>query len=122
MSEALIEFVDAMDWCWIDRRFEDLANYLAPDIVMVAPGGKVRLEGLDASVESYREFMARSEIRRYVTSDHVVTERGDTAVVEYSWSMSWDGGGSHTASGREVLVLARPDGGWRVVWRTQLPA
>ena len=79
------------------------------------------MEGLDAAVESYREFMSRCDVSRFVATDHVVTERGPMAVVEYDWDMAWDDQGTkHEATGREVLILAQRDEGWRVVWRTQL--
>lgn len=116
-----VAFVGEMDRCWMERRFDALARYLADDVVMVAPGGQIRMNGIDAAVGSYREFMSRSEVTRYETSDCIVTERGDAAVVEYGWDMAWESGGeTHEATGREVLVLACRAGEWRVVWRTQI--
>jgi hypothetical protein len=36
--------------------------------------------------------------------------------------MAWVAAGAeHNETGREVLVLARRDESWRVVWRTQIP-
>ncbi|MEI9849899.1 MAG: nuclear transport factor 2 family protein [Sphingomonas sp.] len=122
MIDELIAFTKQMDRCWMERRFGDLSGYLADDVVVVAPGGKHRIAGLDAAIESYREFMSRSDVDRFDSSGHVVTQRGATAVVEYDWDMSWtDQDASHVAEGREILVLAQRDHGWRVVWRTQLP-
>jgi ketosteroid isomerase-like protein len=123
MADALILLVEAMDRCWIDRRFDDLSAFLAPDIVVVSPDGGTRLQGLPAAVESYRSFMARAKIAWFASRDHVVTERGDAAIVEYRWDMAWRSeGGAHEASGREILVLSRRDGSWLIVWRAQLPA
>jgi ketosteroid isomerase-like protein len=122
MSTVLIAFVESMDRCWTERRFDDLAAYLSRDVVMVAPGGRARSEGLPAAIDSYREFMARSQIERFSPSGFTVTERGVTAVVEYGWDMAWHSEGvSHEATGRELLVLTRMAEGWRVIWRTQLP-
>ena len=121
-AEELIAFAKNLDRCWIERRYQELDNYLAPDVTFVAPGGQARTEGLADAVESYREFMSRAVLRRYKTSDYVVTERGDTAVVEYAWEIAWESAGeSFAEEGRDVLVLARRNGGWRAVWRTQLP-
>jgi ketosteroid isomerase-like protein len=122
MSEDLIGFVYAMDRCWMECRYDDLASYIADDVVMVAPGGQGRIAGLDAAVGSYREFMARARVHHYQTSGHAVTRSGNAAVVEYGWDMAWDSdGSSHKATGQEVLVLSQRDGNWRVIWRTQLP-
>jgi ketosteroid isomerase-like protein len=123
MPEALIAFIQDMDRCWVERRFGELSAYLADDVVMVAPGGRQRVEGADAAIDSYREFMSRCELSRFDSHGHVVTRNGDTAIVEYDWNMAWsDQGTDHEAKGREILVLAHQDRGWRVVWRTQIPA
>ena len=123
MADDLVAFVAEMDRCWLERRFDDLSAYIADDIVLVAPGGEPRIEGVAASIESYRAFMGRCEVGRFETRDVIVTERGDTAVAEYAWDMAWtDHGEAQAAQGREVLVLARGRSGWRVVWRTQRPA
>ncbi len=48
--------------------------------------------------------------------------KGDTAVIEYQWSMAWTSAGvDYRDICREVLVLASRGGSWRVVWRTQIP-
>lgn len=119
-QEDIIAQVRAMDRCWLERRFDDLKSYLAEDAVFVTPNGR-RVEGGDAAVESYREFMSRSQIHRYQAGAPVVTLKGDTAVAEYGWDMAWDSEGqSYEAKGREVLVLTRQGGAWSVIWRTQL--
>ena len=122
MTIDFISFTARMDRCWMEGRFRDLEAFLAEDVVFVAPGGEQRSEGLSTAVESYRQFMSHAQVKRFETSDHVVTPRGDTAVVEYRWQMDWAAGGvDHSETGRDVLVLARRDDDWRVVWRTQIP-
>jgi ketosteroid isomerase-like protein len=67
--------------------------------------------------------MSHAKVNHFQTGDHIVTLRGDTAVVEYRWEMAWTAtGADHTETGRAVLVLARRDEGWRAVWRTPIPA
>ena len=123
MADDLVAFVQQMDRCWLEQRFDDLARYIAGDVVMVAPDGRGRMQGLGPAVDSYREFMTRCRVEAFDDRDHSVTLRGDTAVVEYAWTMVWhDATTRHDDQGREVLVLARRDHAWRVVWRTQLPA
>jgi len=119
MANDLIAFVKGMDLCWMERRFDDLSAYLADDMVMVAPDGRHRIEGRDASIESYRDFMSRCEVSRFDAHDHRVTLRGAAAIVEYGWAMAWlEQGMAREAQGREILVLAQRDEAWRVVWRT----
>jgi len=103
MSAAeFISFVDSLDRCWMEGRFDDLHAFLAEDVVFVAPGGKPRLEGIAQAIESYRQFTSASQIKHFETRHHFVTERGDTAVIEYAWEMTW-------VSGRGAL-RSRPRG------------
>jgi ketosteroid isomerase-like protein len=121
-TDDIIAQVRAMDRCWLERRFDDLKSHLAEGVVFVAPNGH-RSAGRDAAIEGYREFMGRSEVRHFQTSEPVVTCHDDTAVAEYGWDMAWDSNGqSYDAKGREVLVLSRAAAGWSVIWRTQLGA
>jgi len=123
MTHDLAAFARALDQCWLEGRFDELAHYLAPDVVIIAPGGQHRMVGVASAVESYRDFVQRSRIRRFDTSDYVVTEQGGAAVVDYAWEMEWESGGApRAAQGREILVLSRLPAGWRVIWRTQIPA
>jgi ketosteroid isomerase-like protein len=117
-----ITLTESMDRCWMEGRFPDLEAFLAKDVVFVAPGGEHRSEGLAQAIEGYRQFMSHAQVKHFETSDHIVTLRGDTAVVEYRWQMAWTAGGAdHNETGSEVLVLSRRGGNWRVVWRTQIP-
>jgi ketosteroid isomerase-like protein len=121
-DDDLIVFAKNMDRCWMERRFADLAGFIADDVVMVAPAGSDRMQGLGAAIASYREFMSRCEVRRFDTGNHHVTRHDAAAVVEYEWDMAWnDQGTEYQAKGREILMLAREAEGWRVIWRTQIP-
>jgi ketosteroid isomerase-like protein len=123
MADELITLAKELDLCWLERRFDDLAAFFADDVVFVAPGGEHRAQGREAAVASYREFMGRSEIKSFQASDHVVTEAGSGAVVEYRWDMAWSGQGpSQELSGQEIFVLGRFPAGRQVIWRIQLPS
>lgn len=122
LAADFISFADRMDRCWMEGRLPELAEFLAEDVVFVAPAGTPRSEGLAPAIESYRQFMSHAQVNRFQTSDRIVTVRGDTAVIEYRWQMDWTAAGADRAeNGREVLVVARRGEGWRVVWRTQIP-
>jgi ketosteroid isomerase-like protein len=119
-EEELIAFVETMDRCWLERRFDDLNAYLANDIVLGAPNG-AELVGAEAAIESYRAFMSRSTVDLFDAFDWEVTVRGEAATVRYAWRMRWTSEGkTHDETGREALVLSKRPEGWRVVSRTQM--
>src|ERR1039457_3586262 len=122
MSEAeFISFVEQLDRCWMQGRLQDLEGFLAEDVVFVAPGGKLRSAGIGKAIESYRQFLSQAKVSHFETHDHFVTQRGDTAIVEYAWQMAWVAAAvEHREVGREVLVFACRNGNWRVVWRMQI--
>jgi len=69
-----------------------------------------------------RQFASLAKVERFQSGEHVVTTRGDAAVLEYEWEMIWVSSGErHHETGREVLVLSRRNAYWRIVWRTQIP-
>jgi ketosteroid isomerase-like protein len=117
-----IRFVKEMDQCWLDRRFDDLRDHFADDVVMVSRGYVRRFTGADACVAGYRDFMEAARVQRFEPIDFVARDFDGGAVVEYRWGMDWESGAeAHTATGREILVLSRAAEGWRIVWRTQIP-
>lgn len=123
MDDAeFIALIEALDRCWMQGRLPDLDAFLAEDVVFAAPDGKHRIIGIEQALESYRQFISHAQVTRFQASDHFVTRSGDTAIVEYAWQMTWVAAEvEHNDTGRDVLVLARRDENWRVVWRTQIP-
>jgi ketosteroid isomerase-like protein len=121
-DSEFISFAEALDQCWMQGRPQDLAAFLDEDVVFVAPGGEVRKAGIAHAIESYRQFMSQAKVLHFRTHSHQVTHRGDAAVLEYEWEITWVAAGTeHHDKGRDILVLSRRDNGWRVIWRTQIP-
>src|SRR5215207_7722821 len=107
---------------WRNRRYDELAALFDEGIVMALPGFVGRVEGREALVESYREFMERATLTDYKEQPAVIDIWGDTAVASYQWEMQWlVGGVPNHAAGHEVFVFGRTSAGtaeWRAVWRT----
>lgn len=111
----------AMSAAWRERRYDDLATYLAEDMVFALPGFNGRLEGATAVVASYREFMERVTITAYEEAPPMVDVWEDTAVASYRWTMAWIAGDvPNREAGHDLFVLKRVEAGtpWRAVWRT----
>jgi len=111
----------ALSAAWRERRYDDLADFLAEDMVFALPGFSGRLEGASAVVASYREFMERATLTAYEESPLAVDVWGETAVASFRWEMAWLAGGvPNRETGHDVFVLRRtaPEAPWRAVWRT----
>ena len=115
------EAVAQLTAAWRERRFSDIEPLLDEQAVFVAPRFARRREGRAACVDSYRQFMSVAEVTEYAQHDLVVDVWGGTATVTYRFDMAWKMWGvAHREVGHDILVLARGDRGWRVVWRTMV--
>src|SRR4051794_18161925 len=92
-SDAVREVLARINAAWRERRYDDLALMFAEDMVFTLPGFSGRLEGREAIVASYRDFMERVTLTAYREDGLVVDTWGQAAVASYGWDMSWLAGG-----------------------------
>lgn len=111
---------------WQNRHYEELAISLDERVVMSLPGFGGRVEGREALIESYREFMDRVTLTHYEEEPPAIDVFGNTAIASVRWKMDWiTGGADNSAAGHDLFVLhgARESAGrndWRIVWRTMM--
>jgi hypothetical protein len=120
-ASAVRALLDRIDGGWRYARWDELAECLDERMVMVAPGMQGRVEGRDACVDSYRDFMDQATLIRYRTEPPVVDVWDETAVATFGWEMVWESAGTpHREAGRDVFVCRRAGepAAWRAVWRT----
>jgi hypothetical protein len=87
--------------------------------VFVQPGFEERLEGREAVIASYREFLETSTVRAYEEHDLQLDVVGGTAIATFGYRIEWEGDGQrHVDRGHDLFVFARTDDAWRAVWRT----
>ena len=121
-AEGVWEFVQAMNDTWVSGKPAQLERYFHPDMVILAPDGVQRLEGREACVWSYCEFCANTKVQWFNTSDAHVDVFGETAVVSYALDLTYEWNDQVVQDhGKELLVLAQHEGGWRAIWRTLIP-
>jgi ketosteroid isomerase-like protein len=115
--------VRAVDRAWIAGDLDALDDLLDPAMVIVDSDGRHVAVGRDACEASYRVFTERAAVSDFEPHDEQVDVAVDTAVVSYGYHIAYVlGGEALDEEGREVVVLARNEGAWRVVWRMPLPA
>ena len=115
---AIRDIAARISAAWQERRYDDLGHLFAEDMVFTLPGVAGCLEGRDAIVASYREFMDRITMTSYVEDQLVVEVWGDTAVAGCRWQMAWMAGGvPNYATGHDIFAFRFTDGTWRAIWR-----
>jgi predicted enzyme related to lactoylglutathione lyase len=107
---------------WRQGRTEDLRDCFHEGMVIAPPGFRGRVEGRDACVRSYADFLAHATVREFKEAEPAIDVCGDTAVATCPWEMEWEAGGEvRRETGHDVFVLARREGKWLAVWRTVAP-
>jgi uncharacterized protein (TIGR02246 family) len=118
-SDVVREVMTRISAAWREGRYDDLCHMFAEEMVFTLPGFSGRLQGRDAIVASYREFMERVTLTTYREDGLIVDAWGDTAVASYRWDMAWLAGGvPNHETGHDVFVFRRTNGVWLAVWRT----
>ena len=102
--------VAAINDAWLHGRFDELRDYVHPDVVLAQPGLAKRLVGREALIDHYRQFAAEAAGSFRAGEIHV-DAAGDSAVTTMPWTTDDD-------HGWDLLVFGKRDGRWVVVWRT----
>ena len=104
---------------WRAGRFDELRDYFHPDVVLAQPGFAQRSVGREALIASYADFAREATVHSFTTGEVHVDHAGESAVTTTPWTMDYEFGGQRFQEhGWDLLVFARPEGRWVVVWRT----
>lgn len=116
--QAARRVVEAINEAWTRGRPEEIGDHLEEDAVIVRPDGD-RVEGHEAFVATYREFVEHGLLHAFESSAWAVDVWPRTAVVTYRFEVDFEFGGERSReAGRDVWVLVERDGRWRAAWRT----
>jgi hypothetical protein len=120
-NEAAILALKRINRVWIDRKVEDLAPMLDPNIVMVFPGFTGRIQGREQFLDGFRDFCENANVLEFQDQDYESDVVADTAVVTFRYDMLYQRSGErYRAGGRDLWVFRIQDSDWIAVWRTML--
>ena len=118
-ASEIRKMVGRLNAAWVEGRPDDLPQFFHEDVVLAAPDLEKRLVGRDACVQSYRDFISQATVHQFEMKDVEVDVFGAAAVAACPYTIEYQlGERRFRATGRDLLVLVRDGGGWRVVWRT----
>ena len=108
---------------WLAGAAHEVGSLFEEGAVLIAPRLQGRVDGREAIVRSYEDYVHHARTHAFEELEHQVDVFGDTAVATYRFSVRYTINGEegeHDEVGQEILVFRRGPGGWKVVWRTQL--
>src|ERR1700719_2662977 len=118
------ELVRRINRAWTSGATHELAELFDATAVLIAPDLQGRVEGRDAIVLSYEDYIRHARTHSLEEEEHSVDVFGDLAVVTYRFAIRYTlngEDGERDETGQEVLVLRRGACGWKAIWRTQVP-
>jgi hypothetical protein len=122
VEDEIRDIVRDINEAWLERRPGELARFLDEEIVIAPPGFQGLVQGRQAAVDSYEQFVAAARVHAADFDEPDVQAWGDTAVATCRFTLDYAMGGARNHdTGWDVLVLRRTAGKWQVVWRTIIP-
>lgn len=116
VKDEVLAFIKAMNESWTKGDGSGLVDYFHPRMVAITPADQDILYGRDACLRSWQGFAQSARINRWEEIEPDVRIYGDTAIVTYYYDMSFEMEGERfDMGGRDMVVLARENGRWRVV-------
>jgi len=114
--------VQAMNSCRAAGDAAGAGACFAEDAALARPGGDLSCEGRTTIEETLLEEIQATRMRALEEhEDPVVRVWGDAAVVRYGFhARGFSDGRKRDWEGRELLVLARSAGAWRITWLQRL--
>src|SRR6266498_4047709 len=104
-SSQVLATLGRLSEAWRNRRYAELEGLFDERVIVILPGFAGRLEGREALVRSYQEFMERASLEEYREDTPTIDTWADTAVAYYHWSMTWTAGGkTERGSGHDLFV------------------
>lgn len=116
------ELIRGSNRAWMAGAAHEVSSMFDDDAVVVAPGLQARVQGREAIVRSYEDYVHHAHTHSIEELEHEIDVFGDIAVATYRFTVRYtlnSEDAEREETGQEMLVLRRAAGGWKVIWRTQ---
>jgi predicted enzyme related to lactoylglutathione lyase len=101
---------------WTKGNPDELAQYFHPNMVAIAATERLRIEGGEACVASWKNFALAARIHRWQETEPRINLYGDAAVVTYYFDIAFDMGPQKVEMrGRDMFFFVRENGRWLAV-------
>jgi hypothetical protein len=103
----------------LSKQYGEIGTFLSDGVVVVPPGSKMRIRGREAYVQSYRDYDQAATTHEFLPGEPEIDVFENAAVAVCPFRIVYESQGkTYREKGRDMLVLSRATGEWRIVWRT----
>lgn len=118
-EEAIRYVVRQINELWLSKKYDEIRALLSEYVVIASPGFDRRVRGRDAYIQSYRDYDLAATTHEFSPGHPTIDIADNVAVAVCPFFVVYElEGKMYRESGRDILVLSRTAGGWRVSWRT----
>ena len=118
----LKQFILDLNDAWVEQRYDDLYGFYHDDVVMLPPGLSEPMVGVEAVVQSYREFGKIGKLHGFKVTDFKQFDYGSAVMCHMRFEVDYQiGTDRFQEEGLEVYTVVAADSKLQVVWRTQIP-
>jgi hypothetical protein len=118
-EEEIRRVVRRINELWLGKRYDDIGELLSEHAVIAPPGFDGRIHGREAYVQSYRDYDQAATTHEFSPGEPEIDVVGDVAVALCPFFVVYElEGRTYRENGRDMLILSRSTGEWRVIWRT----
>lgn len=120
MSRDLVRLISEMNQAWLDGRFDELSRYFTPDVIMLLPGSKQTIQGVENMINSYKAFTQNATVHQFKIENLTLFEHEGFDIVHGEFDVEYEFNGKK-AQGKflEIYVVAHVRGQLKIAWRTQ---
>jgi ketosteroid isomerase-like protein len=119
--EQITEVIRSLSQAWREKQFDRLEPLFAETVVFQDSEGHRLLEGKEACIQSYRDFMGIAKVLSYEEDEPDIISLAGFVIATYGWQIDYEMNGSNLHDeGRDWLALAKQDGAWQINWRLSI--
>ena len=117
----LWDIVLKINQSWTKGELNSIAQYIHNDVIVTNEEFNHLTKSKEELLQSYQHFYDNADIRGFKESDPVIDIIETTAIVSYKWNIKYIMKGiEYDEAGKEILVFAKVEDKWLVVWRSLL--
>lgn len=101
-----------------EGKLDKIGPLFHENIKIVSPELKIHGDNKEICIQSYIDFLSKAKIEQYTDNITDIFVYENTAVVFYTYNITWSmGGKSFTDQGKELYVLTKENNKWLIILR-----
>jgi len=117
-KQEIWKLMEKINHIWLMEDPERLRSFIHKDIVVLTQDFKEQGRGIEAFINSYREFRKISKIKDFKVNNSRIDLFSNFAIVSYNFKIEYETNNEKNKnSGRDMFIFTKEDESWLPIWR-----